>query len=108
MSTEKSIEKPFVIKTHQDRIRYLISRLYEPGDINNFDVKLSTGSIYNNLCSIIPANAFDEFDVIDALEELKFEPQYEKKKEIITDENGNTTVKEYDDLTYLWYLKKKS
>lgn len=104
---------------YKDRIRYLISRLYEPADINNFDVKMSTPAIYNDLCTVIPANAFDQFDLVEVLESMGFEPQYETKKEIITrelegqfDEKGNPVtekdVEEYDDLRYYWYMKKKS
>lgn len=94
------------MKTHKERIRYLIARLYEPGNPENFDIRMTTAMIYENLCSIIPANAFDEFDVVEVLEELGYEPAYEKKKEITEDAKGNETVREYDDLLYFWYMKK--
>lgn len=95
------------MKDYRDRIRNLISRLYEPADLNNFDVRMTTPGIYGNLCTVIPANAFDEFDVVEVLEELGFEPQYEKKREITENDKGEKAVREYDDLAYFWYMKKK-
>lgn len=91
---------------YKDRIRYLISRLYEPADVNNFDVKMTTSMIFNNLCSIIPANAFDEFVLVELLEEMGFEPGYEQKKKVTEDSKGNKLEIIYDDLVYYWYLKK--
>lgn len=96
------------MKTHKERIRYLISRLYEPGNPKNFDIRMTTSMVYKNLCSIIPANAFDEFDVVEVLEELGFEPEYETKEETSKDAKGKETVREYDDLLYFWYMKKKN
>lgn len=92
------------MRDYKDRIRHLISRLYEPADVKDFDVKMSTPRIYNELCTIIPANAFDEFDLVEVLEEMGFEPQYETKKEVT--EEGNVEV--FDDLCYFWYMKKKA
>lgn len=69
---------------------------------------MTTAMVYKNLCSIIPANAFDEFDVVEVLEDLNFEPQYEKKIEVTEDAKGKKAVREYDDLLYFWYMKKNS
>lgn len=97
-----------VIRNYKTRIKELIQKLYEPGDITSYDVKMTTEGVYNNLCSILPSTAFDQYDVLEALEELNFFPGYETKKETIEDEKGNKTEKIYDDLTYFWYLKKLS
>jgi len=96
------------MKNYKDRIKHLINHLYEPGDVENFDAKLTTSQIYSDLCSIIPSNAIDKFDVVEALEEMNFQPFYEQKKQIVVNEKGEEKVKIYDDLTYFWYLKKKS
>lgn len=96
------------IKNYQERIRQLIDQLYAPADVTDYHVKMSTAQMYANLCTILPERAFDEYDVVEALEELNFFPGYEQKKETVEDEHGNKTVKVYDDLTYFWYLKKKS
>lgn len=94
------------MKNYKDRIKDLISKLYAPADVTNYDVKMTTTEVYANLCTIIPANAFDEFDVVEILEELNFFPGYEQKTLTIEKENGEKETKVFDDLVYFWYMKK--
>lgn len=106
-------------RTYEERVKKLISNLYYPGSVENHDVKMSTPEIYQNLCTIIPATAFDPYDLVNWMEEMGFEPQYETKEDITyreiegqKDEKGNPVmekdVKEYDDLRYYWYMQKIS
>lgn len=94
-------------KDYIDRIKLMISRLYSPGLPQDFDVKMTTSGIFNNLCSILPENAIDEYIIMECLEELGFEPGYEQKKLEFNNEDGEKEVRFFDDLTYFWYLKKK-
>lgn len=95
------------MKTYRDRVRYLITRLYEPGTIENHDVKMTTPMIYEDLCTIIPSKAFDEYDVVEVLEEEGFQPQYEQKlKRNKTKKSAEPET--FDDVAYFWYLKKKT
>lgn len=95
------------MKDYRDRIKLLITRLYKPGDPKHFDVRTTTTDIHQELCTIIPANALDEFDIVEVMEEIGFEPQYEQKTEIIKNPDGKTETRIYDDLSYYWYLIKK-
>src|SRR5690606_6910950 len=101
----------------KDRARKLTSRLYVPGVPSDYEVKMTTSGIYHDLCTIIPANALDEFDLVELLEEMGFQPQYEQKERVIArevpdvkDEDGNPLIEKdvetYDDLVYYWYMKK--
>lgn len=88
----------------EDRIKNLISQIYKPGSPDGYDVRMSTYKIYVDLCTIIPSTAFDEYDVLQALEELGYIPQYERKKEVINEQTSET--KEFDDVKFFWYFKK--
>ncbi|MDD3772112.1 MAG: hypothetical protein RBT46_04335 [Weeksellaceae bacterium] len=94
------------MKDYKDRIKYLISRLYEPADTKDYTIRMTTLDIYKNLCSIIPATSFDEFDLLEVLEELGYQPGYEQKKLEVKNESGKEEERIYDDLTYYWYMKK--
>lgn len=92
---------------YNDRIKTMITRLYTPGSPQDFDIKMSTSNIFQDLCNIIPETAIDKYMVMECLEELGFEPGYEQKKITITKDDGEQESRIYDDLTYYWYLKKK-
>lgn len=94
------------MRNYKDRIKHLISKLYSPGDVTDFDVKMSTPQIYEDLCSIIPSRSFDEFDVVEVLEDLNFFPGYEQKVHQIENEKGNVETIISDDLVFYWYMKK--
>lgn len=105
-------------KTYSERVKKLITDLYLPCSPGAQDLKMTTNSIYSDLCTIIPSTAFDPYEVVEIMEDLGFVPGYEQKEEITfrtiegeTDEKGNPLVekdiKTYDDLVYYWYLKKK-
>lgn len=107
------------IRTYEERVKKLIGNLYYPGSVESHDVKMSTPEIYSNLCTVIPATAFDQHDLVNWLEDLGFEPQYQAKEDIKfrevkgqKDENGEPLmekdVEEYDDLRYYWYMQKIS
>lgn len=94
------------LRDYHDRIRELISNLYDPATVEDYDIRKTTSGVYADLCSIIPEHAFDEYDVVDALEDLGFKPGYERKVRIQVTEEGEKK-EEYDDLMYFWYMKKK-
>lgn len=103
------------MRSYKDRIRELISRLYAPADVTNYDVKMTTPEIYANLCTILPANAFDEYEVVEVLEDLNFFPGYESKEKVVERKVGQNEkgediievdVEEYDDLVFFWYMRK--
>lgn len=102
------INKERIFRDYADRIKELISTIYEPGTPDDHDAKLTTQNIFHDLCNIIPETAFDVYDVVDALEELNFTPGYERKVEKGTDDHGNEVTVEYEDLKYFWYLKRKN
>lgn len=88
------------MKTYKERILFLIDRLYVPGTPNLHDLKTTVAQIYEDLCNVVPANAFDEFDVTETLEQLGFEPQYSEKQ----DDKGGS----FNDMQYFYYLKRKT
>lgn len=95
------------VKDYHERIRELISNLYDPATVEDYDIRKTTAGIYHDLCSIIPENAFDEYDVLEALEELNFIPGYEQKARTFENEKGEEITEIYDDVMYFWYMKKK-